>query len=101
MRIVLVLRGKMVGMPGWVTDVVDVRGGKVWVGERGEYEEKIKEEGRSISAGVDMGGKGAEKRDVSTSRKDPVVKVSEVTVAYGPKTVSQHHTAFCQRKPLL
>jgi len=37
-RIVLVLRGKRgEGMPGWVTDVCEVRGGDVWIGSREEW----------------------------------------------------------------
>ncbi|KAK8853244.1 hypothetical protein IAR55_003946 [Kwoniella newhampshirensis] len=87
-RILLVLRGKGGdGMPEWVTDVVEVRDGEVWVGKRDEYEVRHKEE-QSQRARLEEIGDDEGKHGVPDQAKngEPVVRLDGVSVSYGEGT---------------
>jgi energy-coupling factor transporter ATP-binding protein EcfA2 len=88
-RLVLVLRGKGKGkeavLPDWVTDVVDVRQGEVWIGSKAEFEtEKL----AALGASKDTSKVDANKRQEMLARRrelEPVVEMDDVSVAYGDK----------------
>lgn len=74
-RIVVVLRDKGdETLATWVTDVVEVRGGDVWVGPRAEWEARRAERGEEEHAPV------PEAED--TSSAEPIVQLQGVNVSY-------------------
>lgn len=88
-RLVLVLRGKGKGkeaaLPDWVTDVVHVRQGEVWIASRSEYDADQAALGgeAKTSAKVDAATRAAmleRRRDL-----EPLVEMDEVSVSYGVK----------------
>ncbi|WVW86198.1 hypothetical protein I302_108240 [Kwoniella bestiolae CBS 10118] len=85
-RIVLVLRGKgLEDVPGWVTDVVEVREGNIWIGKKGEYEDSLnkrrEEEGETTASiqEVDQNQKDGKERE-------ELVRLDGVSVSYGEGT---------------
>ncbi|WOO82323.1 putative ABC transporter ATP-binding protein [Vanrija pseudolonga] len=74
-RIVVVLRDKGdETLASWVSDVVEVRGGDVWVGPRAEWEARRAARGEEHHAAV------PEAED--TSAAEPIVQLQGVNVAY-------------------
>lgn len=88
MRIVLILRGQgAMGMPDWVTDVVDVREGSVWVGERAEWADRIATRLDNTSSAASE-SQVAARRTGDKAAGPPVVRMNEVSVVYGEKKAS-------------
>ncbi|WWD19660.1 hypothetical protein CI109_104122 [Kwoniella shandongensis] len=87
-RLVLVLRGKGAdGMPDWVTDVVEVRGGEVWVGKKEEYDERHKEEQKQQARIEEVNEVAHESRVPEDGKAlEPVVLLDGVSVSYGEGT---------------
>jgi ABC-type molybdenum transport system ATPase subunit/photorepair protein PhrA len=81
-RVVLVLRGKGEGLPDWVENVVDIRSGNVWIGDRSEWE-RLSASTASIEE-VTVNDKSAEKPEKREGK--PVVELNGVTVSYGEGT---------------
>lgn len=78
-RVVLVLRDREEDLPKWITNVVDVREGEVWVGTRRQWE--IRSAARARRAQPDDKADGSK-----TSTEAPLVKLSHVSVSYGEGT---------------
>jgi hypothetical protein len=100
MRIMLVLRGKTgLGMPPWITDVVEVKEGRVWVGPKEEYQERIRQETSYAIPSVrsDSVEPKTAANTVVSRATEPVVDIRDVSVAYGPKKVRRANSLplFC------
>ncbi|GMK56684.1 hypothetical protein CspeluHIS016_0305240 [Cutaneotrichosporon spelunceum] len=78
-RVVLVLRDREEDLPRWITNVVDVREGEVWVGTRRQWKER-KAARAHIQQPKDMPDGSR------TSTEAPLVKLCNVSVSYGEGT---------------
>ncbi|CAD6577152.1 MAG: hypothetical protein TREMPRED_001871 [Tremellales sp. Tagirdzhanova-0007] len=80
-RIMLVLRGKGVEtMPGWVTDICDVRDGDVWVGSREEWRTRYERENEGRMEQIE------EDRVHQYFQGKPIVELRDVSITYGEGT---------------
>lgn len=83
-RIVLVLRGKgRETLPDWVTDVVEVKGGDVWVGKKEEWRG---EQDRVVRRDEGEAGAKVEELEEGEGKAEAVVQLNEVSVSYGEGT---------------
>lgn len=80
-RIALVLRGKgQADIPDWITNVCDVQGGDVWVGDRADWDRRIAQATPSSRA-LEPASK-----DNNAVDGNPVVALNKVSVTYGEGT---------------
>lgn len=84
-RVVLVLRdkGPDATLSSWVTNVVDIHEGQVWVGTRRQWE--IRRRQKEQAEGDADAGKPDASRS-SSSTEAPIVQLSNVSVSYGEGT---------------
>ncbi|BEI82756.1 hypothetical protein CcaverHIS002_0306240 [Cutaneotrichosporon cavernicola] len=78
-RVVLVLRDREEDLPRWITNVVDVREGEVWVGTRRQWDVRKAAQARKEQPDDMPDGS-------RTSSEAPLVKLSHVSVSYGEGT---------------
>lgn len=72
-RVVLVQRSKGEPLPPWVTDIVEIKGGDVWIGKRDEWEPSVDTVAHIDEVNDEPG----------LTPSDPVVKLQDVSVSYG------------------
>lgn len=98
MRMILVLRGKgAVGLPEWVSSVARVRDGVVWTGEKGEYLKMAKDEEQTVHQAVaDVPASRSSTDAEVPAKREPLVQMRDVTVAYGEKKVCVPVDASCR-----
>ncbi|WWC94911.1 hypothetical protein V866_001763 [Kwoniella sp. B9012] len=81
-RIVLVLRGKGTGdVPDWITNVVEVKDGNVWIGDKAQYEESLR-----ARANIQADNEKASIQELVDTRagdKKNLVNLDKVSVSYG------------------
>jgi len=91
MRTVLVLRGTgLVGMPEWIDKVAKVTGSDVWTGSKEEYIDRAKSHNSKVYASAEVydKSKSVGKETVGhQERKEPLIYMEDVNVAYGAKKV--------------
>ncbi|KAK6909386.1 hypothetical protein I203_103403 [Kwoniella mangroviensis CBS 8507] len=81
-RIVLVFRGKGTeDVPDWITNVVEVKDGNVWIGDKAQYEESLRTRAK-IQADHEKASI-QELVDVRADDKKDLVKLDKVSVSYG------------------
>ncbi|EIW72011.1 hypothetical protein TREMEDRAFT_25255 [Tremella mesenterica DSM 1558] len=87
MRIVLVLKDKEGGMPDWVSDVVEVKNGNVWIGKREEWEERrsVKHESKVEEIQEKVVELKDERVELDKRKEEgeTIVKLENVSVSYG------------------
>ncbi|WVQ66959.1 uncharacterized protein L199_005150 [Kwoniella botswanensis] len=81
-RIVLVLRGKGTeDVPDWITNVVEVKDGNVWIGDKAQYEESLR-----TRANIQADNEKASIQELVDTRADNkknLVNLDKVSVSYG------------------
>jgi ABC-type molybdenum transport system ATPase subunit/photorepair protein PhrA len=84
-RVVLVLRGKDGGVPGWVTDILDVQEGYVWIGSKAEWTSRQSHLiGPSSSVDEIASDQAYGLPSSSTpSLAEPIVQLQDVHLSYG------------------